>query len=1473
MTTIVLIGEGALALHCLDALGRHDLSPALVCSFDGSLAEICTERGLPHVGTRDAVRTWMADQGCDYLLSVRNPWVLPAEVLADVRRLAINFHDSPLPRYAGLHATSWALLHGEREHGISWHEITPGIDEGRLLTQVRVPITDDDTAFTLNTKCLEAAAQAFDRVLDAISTDTPTFTPQTGERSYFGGADRPAAQGVIDPTEPASAIVNLVRALDFGHAPNPLGRPKLWLGDRAVVVRRAAVGEAFTSAPAGTLLRAEPDAVHLATGEGTVILSELSDLDGVPVDPSSLPALYPSATLPVLDAGQRDALSDLNRRVCRRERAWIRQLTAGIAAAEHPYAPTEATGALREAALPRLRAVLDPTDPATRGAFARAVVASYLARLGDDQPRDLGIVAPEVCGPTAASSAPALFAPVVPLRLPTAPGLSFQSFADELDKGWAALERRPTFARDLGTRAPALRGRRLLPMRWPVIMMMGGPLPEGPDALATMALLATLAPMVVGIDPQDGGVRLWAAETIDDDRLARIDAQLATLARAALDDPAHDVATLPLLDDAERERLLVTLNATHRPIPDACIHTLFEQQAQRTPQAPAVRFGDDRLSYQQLDARANQLAHALRARGVGDGDLVALAVGRSVEMIVGVLGILKAGAAYVPLDRSLPRERLELILRRSEPSLVVSDTAPPDAIAQCARPLLSVTDDAEFIADQPKTPPAATRDPEGLAYIIFTSGSTGEPKAVEIRHRSLVNHGLAVQDHYEFTAEDRILCSASIGFDVAAEQIYPALLHGAEIVVRPDDLMESFRGFDAFAREHALTVLALPTAFWHEWVRFLDARNLDVPPSLRALGVGTEKALGESLAVWRQRGAAHVRFIQGYGPTEATITCTMYCHEDDGFDPSRPLPIGRPLANTEIYLLDPTGAPVPVGMPGELCVGGLGLARGYRGRPDLTDERFVPHPFRSDGDARIYKTGDLARYEADGQIVFLGRSDFQVKIRGFRVELGEIETALRAHPDIDEAVVVLRDDPGLPKRLVAYLVGPDTIDRAGAQTRCRAQLPEYMVPADYVVLDAFPVTSNGKVDRAALPAPAATPAAAARATRNEVERRTAQEFAAVLGLAEVGPTDGFFALGGDSLRAMLLLDRLEGAFDVTLPLHRFFEADTVEAVAEHIRTADPHAHPMDEPAVITLKKGKGVPLYVILGVTMYAELADALAVDNPVYAIVQPVESEMVRHGTCLPSVQELARRNVELLRQHRPQGPYVLGGYSFGGFVAYEMAQQLQAEGAEVPLLVLFDCMLPRGRDVGLRDVVRGIGRAFRFGQVRPMLDKIERRAAQMLGLAAPAEPTATATAEPLSQSAAASMRAMRDGEYGQRIESYDRVILPYEGKVVLYRALAFRRPVMPGHGFEQIVRGRLVTHDVPGDHDTILRTDYVVPMARHLDRQLASLPRSTDDSTTQCRRPSPRGAAQCPDHPGLPIHHPHAADPCAVAQQSPRS
>ncbi|NLG49703.1 MAG: amino acid adenylation domain-containing protein, partial [Chloroflexi bacterium] len=603
---------------------------------------------------------------------------------------------------------------------------------------------------------------------------------------------------------------------------------------------------------------------------------------------------------------------------------------------------------------------------------------------------------------------------------------------------------------------------------------------------------------------------------------------------------------------------------------DLCIHQVFEQQAARTPDAEAVVYEGETLTYGELNRRANQLAHYLRRLGVGRETLVGISVERSLEMMVGLLGILKAGGAYVPLDPDYPAERLAYMLQDAGVALVVTQERIAPRLGEAVR-AVCLDRDWPDMEQEPGTNPPHLATPDNLAYVIYTSGSTGRPKGVMVSHRSVVNHNVAVAAKFALKAGDRMLQFASINFDGAVEEIFPTWLAGATLVLRPGGVLPGPSELMDLIATERLTVLDLPTAYWHQWVHDLSLEpGAALPEPLRLVAVGGEKAQRESLIAWQQLPGRAVPWLNTYGPTEATVIATLYDVRLEQWDADRELPIGRPIANMRVYILDDRLQPVPVGVPGELYIGGVGVARGYLHRPDLTAERFVPDPFSGEAGARLYRTGDRARYLADGNIEFLGRLDDQVKVRGFRVELGEIEAALREQPGIKDAVVLAREDtPGQP-RLVAYLVPkgqPPAISELREQLGHK--LPEYMIPSAYVFLEAFPLTPNAKVDRKALPAPegrAEVEAAAYVAPRTPQEEMLAGLWAQVLGVEQVGVYDNFFDLGGHSLLATQLMGRIRQTMQVDLPLRTLFEAPTVAALAQRLDGATRRALTPIQPA-------------------------------------------------------------------------------------------------------------------------------------------------------------------------------------------------------------------------------------------------------------------------------------------------------------------
>jgi surfactin family lipopeptide synthetase C len=659
----------------------------------------------------------------------------------------------------------------------------------------------------------------------------------------------------------------------------------------------------------------------------------------------------------------------------------------------------------------------------------------------------------------------------------------------------------------------------------------------------------------------------------DEQTVQRLAGHLLQLLEGMLAGPEQQLGDIPLLTAPERQQLLLEWNHLTMPAhgpQQACLHELFETQVARTPDAVAAAYGDLQVTYGELNARANQVARYLQQRGVKAEVPVGICVERSVEMIVGLLGILKAGGGYVPLDPAYPPERLAFMLADAQVPVLLSQEPLSNQHASifqasegAARPQVILLDaDWPQIAQENTDNPASGVSPANLAYIIYTSGSTGRPKGVMVAHRGLGNLARVQIDAFAVAKDSRVLQFASPSFDAAVSELAMALLSGAALCLAPEPLLHSAPDLLRLLREQSITTVTLPPSL-------LAVLPVEELPALSTLVVAGEACQPEWLARWAAEGR-HLR--NAYGPTEVTVCATIMPW--DGSSPN--LSIGRPIANTAVYLLDQRMQPVPIGVPGELYIGGIGLARGYLGRPDLTAERFVPHPFADEKNTgeRLYKTGDLARYLPDGNLEFVGRQDTQVKVRGYRIELEEIEARLAAHPGVQAAIVVVQTDqaqsaaePRMPtsaeedthaeKRLVAYLVfrPGETLTSHQLYDFLQQQLPAYMIPSLFVELKTLPLTPSGKVDRRALPSPDEARVQVSErfvAPRNSVEEELAKIWADVLGLEQVSVEDNFFELGGHSLLATQVTSRIREALQIELPVWTIFETLTIAELAKAI---------------------------------------------------------------------------------------------------------------------------------------------------------------------------------------------------------------------------------------------------------------------------------------------------------------------------------
>ncbi|HEU4556753.1 MAG TPA: amino acid adenylation domain-containing protein [Longimicrobium sp.] len=746
-----------------------------------------------------------------------------------------------------------------------------------------------------------------------------------------------------------------------------------------------------------------------------------------------------------------------------------------------------------------------------------------------------------------------------------------------------------------------------------------------------------------------------------------VDRMLGHLSRV-LEQVAADadgrLSRLELLDAAERALVLEEWNRTEAEVPaDRCIHALFEAQAARTPGAVAVVCEAEALSYAELNARANRLAHHLRAMGVGPGARVAIVMPRSIDLLVSELAILKAGAAYVPIDPSFPAERIAFMLADSGSAVVL-------ALSGADLPELPGVQrvDVDALADGNAENPRVSPDGEAPAYVMYTSGSTGRPKGVVVPHRAIArlvfNNGYA-----DFGADDRVAFAANTAFDATTMEVWGPLLHGGRTVVIPHDVLLDPQAFARTLADQQVTTLFITTAVFNQYAQAIPGALAN----LRRLLTGGEAADPSSFARVLAEGGP-VSLIHCYGPTETTTFAIT--HLVTGVAPdARTIPLGRPISNTRVYILDSGGQPVPAGIAGEMYIGGAGVAVGYLNRPGLTTERFVVDPFAAGAGARMYRTGDLGRWLPDGTLAFVGRTDFQVKIRGFRIEPGEVEARLLEHPAVRQAVVLAREDvPGV-KRLVAYVVGEAAGDALRAYLD--ACLPAYMVPTAYVGLEALPLTGNGKLDRRALPAPDA--AAYARsgheAPRTMTELVLAEIWTELLGVERVDRRDHFFDLGGHSLLAVRLVSRVREALNPAATVDEVFAHPVLYDLAARLAGTGEwfgtdHAIPVRE-------TGSERPLFLAhdaVGIVFYGQiLRPHLDAEIPVYALPGPL-NDTDEPGT----IDDLLTRLVRMITEVQPEGPYRLAGWSAGGIFAYAVAERLVATGRAVEFVGLLDTFHP---------------------------------------------------------------------------------------------------------------------------------------------------------------------------------------------------
>ncbi len=966
------------------------------------------------------------------------------------------------------------------------------------------------------------------------------------------------------------------------------------------------------------------------------------------------------------------------------------------------------------------------------------------------------------------------------------------------------------------------------------------------NGTAKFDLLISLLENSRGID----GLFEFNTDLFDRAAMEQLLGHYRLLIERAIAQPDTPITQLDFLTGDERHRLLNTWNDTGREYSaDLGVHQMIAFQAARTPDAVAVVGGRDRLTYRDLDQQATQLAAHLAARGIGRGSLVALSLERTPRMVVAMLAVLKAGGAYLPLDPDHPVVRRDFILHDANAALLLTDgplTIEGTPVLRLDQPLGRLpSSSASAVSASSSSSAGGSASGDDPAYVIYTSGSTGQPKGVVVPHRAVVNLLHALRESPGLRPSDVVLALTTLTFDIAVFEILFPLSAGARVVVAPTtDVTDGHAMVDLLAKNGVTVVQATPAS----WRLLLEAGWRGRPDlTLITGGEPLTRDLADSLLA---RGGA---LWNGYGPTETTVYSTF-----SRVEPTGTIVIGRPIANTQCYILDADQQLVPPGVVGELYIGGDGVTNGYLGRPDLTEQRFVADPFSGRSGARMYRTGDLARHRATGEIECLGRTDHQVKLRGFRIELGEVEAVLAAHPEVASAAVIVREDrPGDP-RLVAYVVASSqdaTLNLDTLRLHAKERLPAYMVPSAFVPLDALPRTSSGKVDRRALPAPAARADAVDLDSgmrvppSTDIERALAELWRELLGVEVTSVHDDFFDLGGHSLLAMRLVSKIEAKFGRRLPAGTLFEHGTIAALARVVSPAAGAARP--RPASLVLFRGTGgerPPLFLLHAVggeiLSYAPLAAVVGIDRPVYGVqADRWTDEEIKTLT----IEHMAARYIEEIRAQWPNGPYHLGGYCAGAMIALEMAQQLRRAGADVPLLTIFDHQpLPSRRKPSL------LSQAWRFTRNVPswMADDLSRISptefwarlrSRLRALVAEKEgPRAADVRDQLGM--------WRFPTYlVPLIEALFRAVLAYvpkryDGRIALYRSrcapLLGPWPDEYDYGWNELTTQPVTVEVVRGSHSTVLMQPFVSHLGARVRASLLEVERQSTSAAAEVRQ-----------------------------------
>lgn len=1266
-----MIGEDSLLIQCAEILLAKGHTLSCIISSTPQITRWAEEHDILCSGYMGTLETIAKASRFEYLFSIANSHILSKNIIGLPSKYAINWHNSPLPRFAGIHATSWAILNDEKIHGVTWHLINEVIDAGAILKQVTFPIDKTETALSLNLKCYEYGIQTFTELIEELSSGKAILTEQDlSKRSYYSLNRKAPQHGVLDWNKSAEEIDRLYRALTFGNYSNPLGLPKILIGENAYIVQELRLLETSSPASPGTIVVITDKELEITTTTQNISIRMLKTQGGDFYSIDELIQRYDLTVgqqLPVPEHNFFEQLENSASHFFKTESYWANQL-AQIVPGNAPLSIHTKAVMVAKAKKIRISKVphLMPSNNSMVTLLTTLLI--YLYRLNLSKDFTLQMKYP---GLSQRADFKPFFSTEVPFSVQFLETATFNTAREQVRAQFELLKSKKSYSADIWQRYPELQNVEDSTL---MTLEIVDDIKSYEPGSAPFSIIMTADGTSFGIFANEEMLsRLHLAYL-----LKNMPEHILTLLQNIQLNENILITGLSILTKEEQQKIFVEWNNTKSPFPEKTVHQLFEEQVMRTPNQIAVLFEDKTLTFRELNQKANQLARYLKKHDILPETPIALCTKRSLEMVIGILAILKAGAAYVPIEPDCPAPRLDWMLKDcAAPILLLNDPTLKQQFSDYKGKIIEFSH--PDISSQAKTNFPHISNLNHLVYVLYTSGTTGNPKGVAIEHRSLLNHMNWMAKNYDFSQEDIFLQKTPFSFDASVWEFFAPLIVGGKLIIAPVEAHSDPNQLVDLIKKNQVTVIQLVPAMLRE---FLEQENVQNCRSLKHVFCGGEALLPEVVRLFFKRFSIKLHNL--YGPTETTIDATSITFKN-AKSVTNAILIGKPINNTTVYVLDRYHAPVPVGSIGELYIGGFGLARGYLNQKNFSSKKFTESKFPLDSQLgnRLYQTGDLVRWLPDGNLEYLGRCDEQIKIHGYRVELGEIENALMQYELIQQCALNVQEYSESSKFLVAYLVlKPGArFDYTLLRNFLKDRLPEYMIPVRFVMLDKLPLTFNGKVNRKMLPKLSDQYQLGTKqkyvAPTNYEELTLASIWQSVLGIKHIGIFDNFFDLGGHSLSALRILTLIKNHFSIKLRTCKIFELPTIVELANELRKEqeNPTTPRMRSSIVAWPSTGFKRPIFLFhpIGGTIfwYKNLVRYLGNSRAIYAYQDP---GIDAHEFLFDTVEQMATFYLSSIREIQPRGPYSLVGASFGATLAVEVAKQLADLGEKTSLIGLLD-------------------------------------------------------------------------------------------------------------------------------------------------------------------------------------------------------